>query len=616
MNAQPTAREKKWTVGLVAASCLFFLHLSGWTFDLAAPSDPAALKVHVTYLASPELTGRGVDTPGINLARDYISGEFSRYGLQPGGDDGTFLQSFELTTGVAVKDPTTFALDINKPLSLNEDWAPIGLSASGMVSGELVFAGYGITAKDYPYDDYADIDARGKIVVVLRYEPPPKNDKSPFRKAPRYSNYATLRAKADNAREHGAVGMILVDVEAPRAGARELVSTRNSYARGENKVVALQIKRALFEPWLAARGFSLAQAKQAIDRNEKPASQVLSGISLTATVTLEQRRQRAENVIAVLPGSDAKLKHEAIVIGAHYDHLGYGYFGTRDASTEGQIHHGADDNASGTAVLIEVARHLARTEPKPARTIVFAAFSGEELGLLGSRHYVNFPTVRLSATKAMLNMDMVGRLRNDRLTVFGTRSAQELSAIVLEEARRHGLQITESDGVGRSDHMSFYNRKIPALHFFTGSHTDYHRPSDTAEKINQDGLARVANLVATVAQRVANGRDSYNFVSLPARPPAKEANTSPGYGVYLGSIPDFSETGAGVKLAGVTAGSPAELGGLREGDVIVEFAGSKVTDLEGLAQLLGSKKPGDDVGIVVQRNGAAITLRVTLRARS
>lgn len=616
MNAQLTAWKKSWTVGFAAASFLFFLHLSAWTFDLSAPSDPAALKAHVTYLASPELTGRGVDTPGITLARDYIARQFSRYGLQPGGDDGTFLQSFELTTGVAVKEPTVLALDGNQPLALNEDWAPIGLSASGTARGELVFAGYGITAKDYPYDDYADIDAKGKIVVVLRYEPPPKDDKSPFRKAPRYSNYATLRAKADNAREHGAVGMILVDIEAPRAGARELISTRNSYSRGDNKVIALQVKRAVLEPWLTARGFSLAQAKQAIDRDEKPASKVLTGSGLTATVTLEQRRQRAENVIALLPGSDATLKHEAIVIGAHYDHLGYGYFGTRDASTEGQIHHGADDNASGTAVLLQVAQHLAKTEPKPARTIVFAAFSGEELGLLGSRHYVNFPTVRLSATKAMLNMDMVGRLRDDRLTVFGTRSAQELSAIVLAEARLRGLQITESDGVGRSDHMSFYNKKIPALHFFTGSHTDYHRPSDTAEKINVDGMARVASLVATVAERVANGRAPYNFVSLPARPPANEADTSGGYGVYLGSIPDFSETGSGVKLAGVTAGSPAELAGLREGDVIVEFAGSKVTDVEGLAQLLGSKKPGDDVGIVVQRDGAAITLRVTLRARS
>jgi len=614
MNSPSPALQKRAAVGLMAACLVLLLHFSGWTFDLSGPSDVAALKAHVSYLASPELTGRGVDTPGIKLARDYIAREFSRYGLEPGGDGGSFLQSFELTTGVTVKEPTALALDSGKPLALNQDWAPIGLSASGTIGGELVFAGYGITTKDYPYDDYAGIDAKGKIVVVLRYEPPPKDDKSPFRKAPQYSNYATLRAKADNASAHGALGLILVDA-APRPGARELVSTRNSYARGDNKVVALQVKGAVLEPWLKAQGFSLAEAKQAIDRDEKPASKVLSGVSVTATVTLAQQRQQAENVIAVLPGADPKLKNEAIVIGAHYDHLGYGYFGTRDASTEGQIHHGADDNASGTAVLMQVAQQMAKMAPKPARTIVFAAFSGEELELLGSRHYVNFPTVRLSATKAMLNMDMVGRLRDDKMTVFGTRSGRELSAMVLAEAALRGLQVTESDGVGRSDHMSFYNRKIPALHFFTGSHPDYHRPSDTAGKINIDGMARVASLVAAVAQRLADHREGYQFVSLPSRPPTTEGESSSGYGAYLGSIPDFAETGTGVKLAGVTAGSPAELAGLREGDVIVEFANSKVTDLEELAKLLGSKKPGEEVSVVVQRDGAAISLKVTLRSR-
>jgi aminopeptidase YwaD len=614
---KPLARAKRPSSAITALVLLVCFSFSAWSFDLPAQSSRSeTLKKHISYLASSELTGRGVDTPGIKLARDYIAREFASYGLAPGGDDGTYLQSFELTTGVAIKEPTALALESDKPLRPDEDWTPLGISASGKVEGELVFASYGITVKDFDYDDYKGIDAKGKIVIVLRYEPPPKDDKSPFRKAPQYSNYATLRAKVDNARDHGAAGLILVDLQPLRAGGRELISIRNSYARGDNSVVAAQVKRQFIEPWLKTQGVSLAELAARIDANQAPASKALPRLRATLTVTLEPTRMRAENVVAVLPGSDANLKSEAIVVGAHYDHLGYGHFGTRDSSTEGQIHYGADDNASGTAALLQVAEFLAHADPKPARSIVFAAFSGEELGLLGSRHYVNFPAVRLSSTKAMLNMDMVGRLRDNRLTVFGTRAARELSPIVLEEARRRGLEITESDSVGRSDHMSFYNKKIPALHFFTGSHPDYHRPGDTWDKINFDGLAKVGELVAAVVERTATLRQGLDFVSLPSRPPTNESAVSRGYGVYLGTIPDFADSSDGVKLAGVTDGSPAALAGMREGDLIVQFAGTRVLGLEDLAMLLNGRKPGEVVEIIVTRGGTPITLKATLQSRS
>jgi len=616
MKAAPRARPRRFALTLVSTGVFVLFAFSAWTFDLTEPTfDSAAVKGHISYLASPELTGRGVDTPGIKLARDYIAREFTRYGLSPGGDNGTFLQHFEVSTGAAVKPPTALALERDRSLALSDEWTPLGLSGSGNVSADAVFAGYGITAKNYDYDDYQGIDAKGKIVVVLRYEPPPKNSNSPFRKAPQYSSYATLRAKADNAREHGAVGMILVDSDPERTGPRELLSIRNSYARGDNQVLAAQVKRTAIEPWLRTHGIDLADYKKKIDNAEKPASKDLAGARIEVSVNLEPQREPAENVIAVLPGSDPILKNEAIVIGAHYDHLGYGHFGTRDSSTEGQIHYGADDNASGTTALLRIAEALTRAERKPARTIVFAAFSAEELGLLGSRQYVNYPTVRLSSTKVMINMDMVGRLRDNRLTVFGTHSAQELSSIVMEEAPLRGLQVTESDAVGRSDHMSFYNKKIPALHFFTGSHPDYHRPGDTWDKINFAGVDKIADLVRAVVERVANSRDNFAFVSLPSRPPTNETETARGYGAYLGSIPDFAESGAGVKLAGVTDGSPAALAGMREGDVIVEFGGSKVQDLEDLATFLRGRKPGEEIEIVVQRNGAPVKVKVTLRSR-
>lgn len=601
----------------LALCLLVFGGLNAWAFETPSllPSAGDAIAKHVRFLASDELTGRGVDTPGIKLARDYIAREFASYGLRPGGDNNTYFQSFEAATGVTIKQPTAMALGGDAPLALNEQWTPLGLSASGSVAADLVFAGYGITAKDYGYDDYAGIDVKGKIVLLLRYEPPPKNDKSPFRQHPDYSTYAALRAKANNARDHGAAGLVLVDLYQSGDGRKELISTSSSLWRGGEGLVAAQVRRGLIEGWLETRGISLKALKEKIDREEKPASMALPGAQIALQVTLEEVRQRTENVVGILPGADSALKEQNIVIGAHYDHLGFGHFGTLDSSAEGQIHHGADDNGSGTAALLRLAETLARSATRPARTIVFAAFSGEELGLVGSRHYVNQPPIPLASTTAMLNLDMVGRLRDSRVTVFGTRSAQQLSAMVLQEGRNLGLEITESDGVGRSDHMSFYNKKIPALHFFTGNHSDYHRPSDTWEKLNIDGIARVVELVSATAQRIALTKEPVNFVSLPSRPPGDDGRPGQGYGAYLGSIPDFGDNSEGVRLAGVAEGSPAALAGLREGDLIVRFAGNKVQSLDDLAAFLRGKKPGEEVEIVVLRSGSPVTVKATLRTR-
>jgi aminopeptidase YwaD len=581
----------------------------------AAPSPiPDSLRTHARYLSSNELTGRGVDTPGIKLARDYIAREFARYGLLPGGNNGGYLQSFDVVTGVRVTEPALLRVS-GAALALHEDWLPLGFSASGKADGGLVFIGYGITAKDYGYDDYEGVDVKDKVVIVLRYEPPPKDDKSPFRKAPQYSNHATLRAKANNAREHGAAAMILVDLHHDGAEQRELIPLRRSLSRGGNSLVAAQAKRRVVAQWLETHGVSLAALKAKIDYAGRPASMALPGAQAALTVTLEEIRAQADNVVGIIPGSDPHLKNEHIVIGAHYDHLGFGHYGTRDSSTEGEIHHGADDNASGTAVLLHMAEQLAGAEPKPARTTVFAAFSGEELGLFGSRRYVNDPPLALSSTKAMINLDMVGRLRDNRVTVFGARSAQVLSGIVAEEARKMGLEIRESDGIGRSDNISFYNKKIPALHIFTGSHADYHRPSDTWDKLNYDGMYRVSNLALGTIWRIANGADPLQFVASPSRPPGNETGQAPAIRAYLGSIPDYDGSDDGVKLSGVSPGSPAARAGLREGDVIVEFAGAKIQNIEDLMGQLSAKKPGDEVEIVVLRAGLPQTVKATLAAR-
>ncbi|MGH7873993.1 MAG: M28 family peptidase [Candidatus Binatia bacterium] len=573
------------------------------------------MREHARDLASDEFGGRGVGTPGIELARDYIAREFARSGLRPGGDDGTYLQTFDVTTAVAVKPPTSLSFGDGAELALNQDWIPLGFSASTRAETEVAFVGYGISAKDYGYDDYDGIDVKGKIVIVLRYEPPPKDANSPFRKYPDYSVHAALRTKANNARDHGAAAMILVDLKHTGAENNELISIRSSLWRAGNTLIAAQVRRSVMEDWLQTQDISLTALQENIDREERPASMIVPNSKIALQVKLAEVRQRTANVVGILPGSDPALKDQNIVIGAHYDHLGLGYYGTRDSSTEGQIHHGADDNASGTAVLMDLARRMSE-RPRPARTIIFAAFSGEELGLYGSRHYVNNPSAPLSSTKAMLNLDMVGRLRENRARVYGARSAQELSGIVTGAAHELGLEISESDGVGRSDHMAFYNRKVPALHFFTGTHADYHRPSDTWDKLNIEGMAKISDLVTAVAQQLADTKAPMSFVSLPSFSPGRSSGDRQGLGIYLGSIPDYAGTDEGVRLAGVAQGSPAAIAGLREGDVIIKLAESQIQNLEDLTVALGSKKPGDEVEIVVLRTGKPVTMKVTLRARS
>jgi aminopeptidase YwaD len=604
-------------IGLIVLLAVLFA-LSAWTLELPSlsPSSVDLLKSHVRFLASEKLTGRGVDTAGILLARDYIADEFAKLGLRPGGDNGTYLQRFEVITGVTIKQSSSLTLNSQSALRLNQDWTPLSFSSSDKVEAEVVFAGYGITAKDYGYDDYEDIDVKGKIVIVLRYEPPPKDGNSPFRKHPNYSVHAALRTKANNARNHGAVGMILVDLHNQNDANRELISIRNILSRGGNSLVAAQARHTPLQNWLKAHGVSLLELREKIDREENPASMYVPGGKATLEVNLEEIRQPTENVVAVLPGSDPRLRNESVVIGAHYDHVGFGHYGTRDSTVEGQVHHGADDNASGTAVLLEVARRLSRSDSRPARTIVFAAFSAEELGLFGSRHYVNQPPIPLSSTKAMINLDMVGRLRDGRLTAFGTRTAREFSGIIKRAAGEIGMEIIESDGIGRSDHMSFYGKKIPALHFFTGVHSDYHRPSDTWDKLNLEGMAKISDLVLASARSIADTNAPLDFVSLPSVPLAQTANEAPVSTTYLGSIPDYSgPDDEGVRLAGVSDGSPAALAGLRPGDVIVKFAETKVQSLEDLMLALSSKKPGEEVEIIVLRGTQPLSFKAVLRAR-
>jgi hypothetical protein len=320
-----------------------------------------------------------------------------------------------------------------------------------------------------------------------------------------------------------------------------------------------------------------------------------------------------KNVIGVLPGRDPDLRNEIVIVGAHYDHLGLGKFGALDPDSAGQIHNGADDNASGVSALIQIARTLTRMPP--ARTVVFIAFSGEEAGLLGSEYYVKHPVFPLTSTYAMVNMDMVGRLREDKLLVYGSATATEFPGLLdsLNATARFDLKAS-GDGWGRSDQSSFYGAGRPVLHLFTDLHEDYHRTTDDWEKINADGLARVADFTGNLVRALADRRAPLTFVNV-AQPVAAASSSASGYGAYLGTVPDMSGNPGGVRLTGVRAGSPAEQAGLQGNDIITRIGEAPVTDLQAMTNALRQHRPGDVVEIRFLREGTEQRVNVTLGTR-
>jgi hypothetical protein len=322
----------------------------------------------------------------------------------------------------------------------------------------------------------------------------------------------------------------------------------------------------------------------------------------------------ASNVIGLLPGRDPTLRNEAVIVGAHYDHLGLGGFGSLDPDSTGKVHNGADDNASGAAMLIQIAARLAATPP--ARTVVFIAFTGEELGLLGSTYYVKQPIYPLSTTLAMINLDMVGRLRQKRLIVYGSQTAREFPALLDSLNWHAGLDLhAQGDGFGPSDQSAFYAAGRPVLHFFTDLHEDYHRTTDDWEKINVEGFNEVTDFTVGLVTALANRATPLTPVIAPPPAPATGVVQTGGYGAYLGTVPDMTDSPGGVRLLGVRAGSPAEKAGLRGDDIITRIGDMQVPDLQAMTNALRSHKAGDTVEIVVRRGDQETTLHATLGAR-
>ncbi|HSB70505.1 MAG TPA: M28 family peptidase [Candidatus Methylomirabilis sp.] len=573
----------------------------------------------VQALAAPAMEGRATGSPGMERAARYIAGEFQRAGLLPGGDGSSYFQAFEVATGIHLGDQNRLRLqraEGGQGYQVSRDFTPFSFSDSGRVQAEAAFVGYGITAPELQYDDYAGVDVTGKVVLVLTGDPRERDTASPFRRPEAY-RYTEVRYKALNAREHGARGIILVTN--PLAHGEEpehLFAIRGITSVSQSGILAINALRGVAEAILARSGRSLRGLQEAIDRDLRPSSFVVPGLAVEIEVQLIHEHGRAWNVIGLLRGTDPALRAQAVVVGAHYDHLGHGGETSLAPERYGEVHPGADDNASGTAGVVGLARRFA-AEGGARRSIVFVAFAGEEMGLLGSSHYVRAPAFPLDHTVAMLNLDMIGRLRSDTLYVFGVDTGKEFREVLDAANRDAGFTFKLSgDGYGPSDHTPFYGKDLPVLFFFTGPHPDYHRPTDTADKINGPGLSRVVGLVAGVLRRVAEGSAPVTFArverSTPSRPSAARGQ---GYGPYFGLVPEFGQPDEGVRLNGVLAGSPAEKAGLRAGDLIVRFDGRTVRNLEDLVFVLRGKRAGDLVEVVYRRGDEEHAVSAVLGTR-
>lgn len=618
----------------------------------ASPSLPAAepaleqIKKDLFYLAGEECQGRGLETEGIQKAGEYVAAAFREAGLKPVGRDGSYFQPFTVYGQPRLGTPNTLVLtgpnDRKLDLKYGEDFTPTGASASGQGKAGLVFAGYGITAEKLGYDDYAGADVKGKFVVVLRRTPRADDHKDPFDSDPD-STHAALVTKVENAAKHGAAGVIFVNDATYGKDGDTLMPLRGGEPPAGFPV--LHMKRDALGKLLATRERKLADLEAAIDKDLKPRTVALTSWTAAAEVTVNRQAIPCRNVVAVAEGS-GPLADETVVIGAHYDHLGKGEPGSAlGKAGQGQVHYGADDNASGTSGLLELARRFGANKSRVGRRVVFVAFSGEERGLYGSKHYCQDPPFPLAKTVLMLNMDMIGRVvevdddaglvrlgaaagaaasstvpgavvKRDRVVVYGTGTADGLNEVVTEANRKFDFKLLRvPGGSGPSDHESFYVKRIPVLFLFTGTHRDYHRPTDTPEKVNLPGLKKVADLAEVLTSHYASTTERPRYRATKGGwtdPTDDRPRVSRPQGPKLGIMPGNyeAETG-GVLVEDVVPGGASEKAGLKAKDVIVEIAGKPVRNINDYMTAMAGQKPGVAIDVIVVRADKKLTVKVT-----
>jgi len=598
----------------LAPACLLW----ATAFALAAPAPITSQNylADVGYLASPALKGRYTGSPELETAASFIANRFQSFGVKP-ADGKDYLQPLTVTIGARIGLDNKLKIESGGKkveMTPGKEYIPISFSSSGKLAADVVFAGYGITATDLHYDDYAGIDVKDKIVMILRHEPQEFDEHSVFGgKEP--TTHSVFAMKASNAKQHGARGVILVnDMAAHPTESDKLIEFGRATGPTDSGILFVQVKYADAAAWIKAEGRDLREIEGGIDKHLQPRSFALTHLKMELDVDIKHDSKVVHNVTAYLPGQTS----EYIVVGAHYDHLGLGDEHSLAPSQIGKIHPGADDNASGTAGVIELARWFSQ-QPQMKRGILFLTFAGEEEGLLGSQYYVNHPVLPLSDAVAMVNMDMIGRIRDGKVYVNGAGTGTTLTKVIEDLKPPEGLRfdLSEKLGYGGSDHMEFTLKQVPVLFFFSGLHGDYHKPSDTADKINGADAVKLLGYVGDVVTKLAEDPGRPQFVRLSEQQPSGEsaAGGGSGYGPNFGSIPDFDEPPKGVRFADVRDGTPAAKAGLKAGDILIEFDGKEIGNLYDFTYALRAHKPGDLVTVKVLRGSQTIEAKVLLTER-
>ncbi len=574
----------------------------------------------LNFLASDEREGRGPYTMGQQAAAEYIAEQFADAGLKTKLIEQGPFQVFTKRKfyDLGERNQLSFSVNGNQVDDIApNDYRPLSPSTSGTFDLPLAMAGYGITSEKDDYDDYVNFDAHGKAVVVLRHEPDQAGKTGKFA-GPGNSAFAYLSTKIQNAVDHGAAAVLIVTDEVAvnkKQGKDDLLEFQIRMPKDfKPKVPVFHVKRSVIDALLKQAGkVSLAEWEAAVDQTWKPNSFDVGDVRVQGEVEITTSERLQKNVLGVLPGK-GDLASEVVVVGAHYDHLGRGGSGSLAPWTR-DIHNGADDNASGTVALLETARQCAAWDLTNRRTILFIAFSAEEQGLIGSEYYVRHPLYDLKKTVAMLNYDMVGRLRKERLTVYGHNTAKEFEAWIDEAAPEQGLEINKiGGGYGPSDHASFYGRGVPVMHDFTGFHSQYHRPSDDIEYINVPGIRQIVGMNMAILKHMATETitpvveseesllDLYFGGGSDDGDALKNRRT---LGVALG---DYNDTGMPIK--GIGKGSVAQKSGIRQGDVLISWGDQPIKTIQALRQAIQAAEPGQKIPVRILRGELELEVEV------
>jgi Tol biopolymer transport system component/Zn-dependent M28 family amino/carboxypeptidase len=578
----------------------------------------ADLREEVGFLASDRLEGRMTGSKGTKLASDYIAAYLEKIGVEPLGDNGTYFQEFPFTSGMKIV-PDQCLLEVTaektSAYKIEKDFRPVAFSSTEEAEGEVVFAGYGLAVPgdlEHGYDSYAGLDVKDKIVLVLQYVP----ESVSVERRQELNHYAGLRYKAMTARERGAKALLVVT--GPNSiGAGALVPVEFDQSSASSGVIVVSVSGAVADALFASSGKKLADVQSELDL-ESPHAEgafALPGVKVKVAAAVEREKKSDRNVLGLLPAAGGLEGAEFVMLGAHYDHIGHGEIGSlADKDAQKEIHNGADDNASGTSLVMELAGSLAekrRADPGAFKKgVVFAFWSGEELGVIGSSYFTENPAVPLEKIAAYVNFDMVGRMRDNKLTLQAVGSSKAWPELIEKRNVAAGFNLTlQEDPYLPTDATALYAKGVPVLSFFTGVHDDYNKPTDDPETLHYDDMARIGAFALALAGDLSGRAEKLDFVKVEKS--KAQTGMRGSLSAYLGTIPDYaSEDAGGVKLTGVRSNGPADKAGVKGGDVIVELAGQKITNIYDYTYALGGLKIGQPVEMVVLRNGERVKITV------